>query len=663
MKRTARFVWLLVPLFVVFLSPRLAGAIDWKPVPPEDLALKDNPKQPGADAMILYREVVLDASKVPTNGESDEEYVRIKVFTQAGASQVAHVNLEFVKEYETVPYIAARTIRPDGSIVKFDGQILETTIEKYSGIKVFAKSFTLPDVQPGSIIEYIVQKQMKQGYYLDERVWTVSQPFYTREAHFTYIPYTGFGLNPMYSSYLLASDAVPKQQINGSYIMITHDIPGIVEEPLMPPERAIQARVSFYYQDSGVPAATDSSDHYWNAYAKKWSGSMEHFIDKKSALSSELSKIVSPADSPEIKLRKIYAYVLKIRNLNMEDDKTAKEHKNENLKDNNNVEDVLDHGYAYAYQINDLFIGLARAAGFDATEVRVAARNQDLFLPKRNDVSELSAALVWVHAGSQDYYLDPAARYFPFGMLPWYETETGGIKIDKHGATIVNTHEPSSADTTTERKADLNVAPDGSLSGTLQVNFTGQRAALFREDKRKEDETGRTKDLEDDIRSSLPAGCEFNITKIADWDDVERPIHIEGTLKMSLFSAGAVQRMLMPLEIFQMSQTREFSSEKRSNVVYFHYPYQEKDDITLHLPSVYKVESLPPARNLDLKAVSGSITAESHANTVEIKRQLNVNGIVFSKDDYQTLRKFFGIVRANDNAQMVLQNATSAKNN
>jgi hypothetical protein len=73
----------------------LARAIDWKPVPPEDLALKDNPKQPGADAMIR---------------EPEEEHVRIKVFTQAGVSP-SHVNIEFVKEQESIPYLAA----PDDS--------------------------------------------------------------------------------------------------------------------------------------------------------------------------------------------------------------------------------------------------------------------------------------------------------------------------------------------------------------------------------------------------------------------------------------------------------------------------------------------------------------------------------------------------------------------
>lgn len=662
MNRIARITVLAVIALLTIAFPRTARAIDWQPISPDDLALKDNPKQPGADAMILYRDVVVNASKANTDGDSFEEYVRIKVFTQAGVSE-GHVNIEFVRENETVPYIAGRTIRPDGTIVKFDGQVLETTIEKFSGIKVLAKTFTLPDVQPGSIIEYVYQMQTKPGF-VASRSWRVTKSMYTREAHFTYVPYTGYGsgLRPMYSTYLLPADAALKEQINGSYTMAAHDIPGVVEEPLMPPENAFEARVEFYYQGDG-PAETDPSDRYWGYYAKKWEGDLDHFIDKKNALNSELAKLVGPADSPEVKLRKIYAGVMQIRNLNMEDYKTAKEHKDENLKENNNVEDVLNRGYGYGYQINYLFIGLARAAGFDATEIHVAPRNQELFLPQRNEVFQLRADIVWVHAGTQDYYLDPASRYFPFGLIPWYETETGGVKADKHAGTIVNTPESPSTDATIIRHADLEVSPDSSISGTLQVDYTGQRAALLREEKRKDDDTGRQKELEDEIRSWLPVGSEFSVTKLSNWDDIDQPVHVEGTLKIPSFATGAAQRLLIPLEIFQMPQSKEFASEKRANAVYFHFPYEETDDIKLRLPAGFKVESLPPARKADLKAVAWEIAAEAQGNTVEVKRHLAVNGVLFGKDDYTTLRKFFGIVKTNDNAQMVLQNATSAKNN
>jgi Domain of Unknown Function with PDB structure (DUF3857) len=665
MNRTHRSVLrvALVCLLLFSAARSLPATEGWLPVPPEDLALKDNPKQPGADAMILYRELIDDASKASASGDTVEEYVRIKVFTEEG-TKYGHVEIPFSKSYQNIVYVAGRTIKPDGSVVKFDGQVLETTVEKSSGLKILVKSFTLPDVQPGCIMEYKYQMQGQPGW-VHSQEWIVSQPIYTREAHFVYTPDTGYGndLKPMNRTYWLPRDATLKELVNGSYQMVVHDISGVVEEPLMPPEKTIEARVEFFYQDDSAPLATDPSEHYWNHYGKKLDGELEHFIDKKNVLNEELSKIVSSGDADEVKLRKIYARVQQVRNLNLENEKMKKENKDENLKPNSNVEDVLKHGYAYGTEINYLFVGLARAAGFDATEVYVAPRSVDLFLPSQNNFRQILDEFTWVRAGSKEYYLDPSAGSFPFGLLPWYETETGGIRVDKHGATIVTTPEPLSSDSNLVRTADLEVKDDGSISGTLHLDFQGQRAALLREEKRQEDDAGRTKDLEGDIRRWLPVGSTFEITQLADWDHNDRPIHVEGTLTIPSFGTGAAQRMLLPLEIFEATETASFASEKRYNAVYFHYPYEETDDLKLHMPPGYKAETMPPDRKVNLGAVSYDLsTTAAPDGTVEVKRHLMVNGILFSKDQYPTLRRFFAVVKTNDHAQMVFQNAASAKN-
>ena len=68
-----------------------------------------------------------------------------------------------------------------------------------------------------------------------------------------------------------------------------------------------------------------------------------------------------------------------MRDLNMEIAKSEKEQKAENLRKNSNVEDMLHHGYGNGLEMNYLFIGLARAAGFEASDVRVAPRNVIIF--------------------------------------------------------------------------------------------------------------------------------------------------------------------------------------------------------------------------------------------------------------------------------------------
>lgn len=86
MRKYLRFL-LFLPLFVCFLAlakpVRVSAGDDWQPISPDDLALKDNPKSPGADAMILYRE-----SSIDENSATISEYTRIKIFTKAGGDKI-----------------------------------------------------------------------------------------------------------------------------------------------------------------------------------------------------------------------------------------------------------------------------------------------------------------------------------------------------------------------------------------------------------------------------------------------------------------------------------------------------------------------------------------------------------------------------------------------
>lgn len=655
---------LLSALIVVVRTIPASATVGWLPVSPDDLALKDNPKEPGADAMILYRESLVDARTANTSGDSIQEYVRIKIFTQAGTKQ-GHITISYNKARESIPSVTGRTILPDGTIKNFDGKVMDSMIVKAGGVNYFAKTFTLPDVQPGCIIEYKYDRQSDPGWVHDES-WVLSSDLYTREAHFTYYPNDQFGENGIsarYRSYLLPKDAQLKLSTDGSYQMEVRDIPAVVDEPLMPPKQAIEPTVEFYYVEPSDPDPGQSKEKYWGSFAKKWNGEIEHFNGKKDALNQALAKIISPSDSPEAKLRKIYDRTLQIRNLSMEDYKSKTETKAEELKPDNNVAEALERGYATGHQVNLAFIGLARAAGFEATELYLAPRNDSVFIPDRNDASEIQADIVWVKSGSQEYYLDPSARYYPFGVLPWYETEAGGVRVDGHTATFVNTPNPQSSQATIVRTAGLTVNPDGSVTGNVQIDFTGLEGAMERENNRKEDETGRTKNLEDEIKSWLPVGALCNITKIANWDDIEQPLHIEATLKMPTYGSTAGRNFLMPLDIFQATQAGDFSKQSRHNAIYFSYPYEEIDDVTLHAPAGYDVGGLPKPQKFDLGAALYEISAVGNGNTVQVKRHLAIKGILFAQASYPTFRAFFGAARNSDDAQMVLEYKQSGQLN
>lgn len=659
MNRTQRFLScmaVLVALLSIFGLRASRAADDWLPIPPADLALKDNPKSPGAHAMILYRE-----SDVDSKESWVKEYIRVKIFTQEGTSE-GNVEIPFLKGNVDIRDLRGRTIQPDGTVTKFDGKVFEKVVVKASGFKFLAKTFTMPDVHPGSIIEYKYRGQSDPNYLYNEK-WTVSGELYTRDARFSFKPYTGPGsVSFVYRQFGLSNDALPQLQKDGSYLMDIHDIPGIEEEGYMLPARVLETRVEFYYRNPDDPP-TETVDHYWNRLGKKLSDELDRFVNKKDALANDLRGTIAPNDPPEVKLQKIYDRVQRLRNLSFEDSKSAKEQKQEQLKSNSNVDDVLKHGYGHAREINYTFVGLVRAAGFEATEIFVAPRNNNLFLPQMKDSGELGADIVWARVGTKEYYLDPSAADFPFGIIPWYETGTDGMRVSKQGGEMMKTPAPSVSDANITRQADLEVNEDGLASGKLEVNFTGQSGALWREENRKADETGRRKTMEDRIKGWLPPGSSFELASLTNWDKNSLPLHADGTVKIPNLGIITGRRMLLPADVFRSTETKAFQSAKRVNRIYFPYPYEMTDNVILHAAAGYRIETVPNANQVKPGVFAYEISATQHGNSVEVKRHLVVGGIIFPVTSYPGLRHFFNSVETNDDAQIVFQTSESAKNN
>jgi len=82
-------------------------------------------------------------------------YVRIKILTEAGR-RYADVELPYdrARARLNIDSISGRTVHSDGTVIPFEGKTFQKTIEKGKGTKLLVKAFTLPDVQPGIIVDY-----------------------------------------------------------------------------------------------------------------------------------------------------------------------------------------------------------------------------------------------------------------------------------------------------------------------------------------------------------------------------------------------------------------------------------------------------------------------------------------------------------------------------
>src|ERR1700680_81417 len=217
-----------------------------QPVSPEELKITSEPQAPGAPAIILYRQVDRDDN---ARTPHEDNYFRIKVLTEEGR-KYADIEIPFFKQNQDIVHIRARTIKPDGAIVNFDGQVFEKSLVKSRGVKYLAKTFTLPDVQVGGIIEYSYTIDMKENFIYDSH-WILSNELFTKSARFSLKPYitNSATMNLRWSWQGLQRGSEPKQDFDRYHTvrMEVSNIAAFQTEDFMPPENELKSRVDFIY--------------------------------------------------------------------------------------------------------------------------------------------------------------------------------------------------------------------------------------------------------------------------------------------------------------------------------------------------------------------------------------------------------------------------------
>ncbi len=617
----------------------------------EELQMTNDPQAPGAPAIILYRQVDRDDTGLTAH---EDDYFRIKILTEEGRKH-ADIEIPFFKaDGNNIANVRARTIRPDGSIVNFDGKVYEKSIAKAQGLKYLAKTFTLPDVQIGSIIEYYYTLDLSEHYVFDSH-WILSDELFTKHAKFSLKPYTSdySNISVRWSWQGLPPGAAqPKEGPDRIVRLEVSNIPAFHTEDYMPPENELKARVDFTYSDS---AFEKDPAQFWKKTGKKLNDKLESFVNRRQAMADAVAQIVSPGDPQEVKLQKIYARVQQMRNTSYEVRKTEQEKKREKEKEASNVEELWKRGYGSGTDLTWLFLGLARAAGFEAYGVMVSDRSRYFFSPSLMDDKKLNTNVVLVKLGNKEVYCDPGAAFTPYGMLEWQETGVRGLRLDKDGGAWIETPIPDSSASRVDRKAEMTLSDIGDLEGKLTITFTGLEAMRRRLEERNEDETARKKFLEDQAKEYIPAASEVELKDKPDWGGSSTPLVAEYTLKIPGWGASAGRRVLLPVGLFSATEKHVFDHAERVHPIYFEFSSEKTDDVNIQLPAGWQVGSLPDEQNTENNVLAYQMKAENNKRSVHLARRLRVAIIIVDVNAYPTLRSFFQFVRKGDEQQIVLQ--------
>ncbi len=309
-----------------------------------------------------------------------------------------------------------------------------------------AKVFSMPDVEPGSIIEYRYKLRYNDDYYIPPD-WYIQSKLFTRKAHYSWRPTN----KPLMSGgdraqltaaiswtpILPAGTELKQSRFPGTdalfFELDVHDILPAPEEDFMPPVASLSYRVLFYY------SAYRTGEEYWKNEGKYWSKQRDKFIGPGSAVTAAVHDLIAPADTQDQKLRKIYAAVMQLENTDFTREHSSAEEKAEGFKDVHNTDDIWKRKRGSDDQLAELFVAMARAAGMKAYLAAVTDRDRSIFLTAYPSFSQFDDYLAIVNVDGKEQFFDPGARYCPYQHLVWKHTQVGGIRQIEGGSAFVNT--------------------------------------------------------------------------------------------------------------------------------------------------------------------------------------------------------------------------------
>ena len=626
----------------------LADGEDWRPIDPADLALKAPIVDPDADAEAIFWDV-----RVDDGGENDlvlSHYIRIKIFTERGREKDSKIDIPYLTGTK-IKDVAARTIKPDGSIVELAKEdVVEKTVVKVSGVKLRTKSFAFPSIEPGAIIEYkwkeVISDASANNMRLD----------FQREIPVQAITYH---IKPSGSSW--SFDVRPfnmprpefQKEKNGFHTTTVTKMPAFREEPLMPPEDNVRSWAMIKYQNlltllAGYAVMAHEVQTWSQPYLK-----VDDEIKRKSA------EIIAGAATPEDQLERIFTFCrTNIKNTSDQSSGFTRE-EIKKLKENKKSADTLKRGVGPGIDINLLFGALANAAGFDAHLALAPDRGKRFF--DRNVVvpGALRPANIAVRFGETWKFYDPGFHYVTPGMLRWQEEGVDALIVGQPSIWVMTPVSPPEKSKET-RVATLRLDENGTLEGDVSIEYAGhltvERKMLNDDDSPQQ----REENLKEMMKKRLSTAELTNIV-IENVTDSLKPFRYKYHVRVPEYAQRTGKLLFLQPAFFQKGIGALFASSARLYQIYFHFPWSEEDKVTISLPKGYVLE------NAD---APGPITAGGICR-YEVKMQLVKDepaliynrSFFFGRQDvplfaaelYPQLKQLFDAVNKSDNHTIALK--------
>lgn len=650
-------------LLIVIMSGVPALSSEWEPVTDAEKSLKENALDPGAGALVLFKRGKIEVEDRGKSGRTKiETYVRIKILNESGR-EFANISIETDKSQRT-DIVRGRTILPSGQVVPLDpSRVFRSQVYASGKQAAFFKTvFTVPDVEPGAIIEFQTEEQVDSFFI---RPWIFDYPgLATLEST---LSVTVLSERLQLQSHLVNTTRNKIEEVSGEprvddrgklqkYQAKNYKAVNILpvrEEPFAPPFRDQTLTILFapvsdttagfgYYYERSLIDSWDSVGRvvwYMCAAASK----------KGKAAKNKAHELADHIPDEGAKLEAIYQFV----------QQNISSSGLQGVLVNRGADEVLASRHGDPDEINALFLTMLEEVKIKAHPLLLAARNWQSVVKAFPNFSQFSRIIAVVEVNGVSRVADPADPAAPFGEVPWYEQGIFALLVRQDnqknvtaawGSTPIGSPEHNA----TEHKLTSEILPDWNVRTEFQANFRGapaveKRRVLLEENREKINDI-----LVEFFGMGLP-GVEVTDIQHPDFRIPLQQLSVKALVKhQSMEEAGPGQHLVNPW-IADRFETPMFKATERYAAVLFPYTEARSSTSVWRLPASIGAEQLPKEVHLSSDLAEFSHSCAQESETVTCNRKFTLKKLVLqTAEEYHDAKALFEQIARADQEVMVL---------
>lgn len=633
---------LIFSLFLVFFfcahNGDWAKRLDWREF---DLAsLPGENDFPDASAIIILDEgkmQIIGASELPMS--LFERHRIVKILNLRGQR---HANIAIPYNPQSqVENIQARTISPQGEIkVLNKKQIYDVNLYPsfifYSDQR--AKLFTLPAIEPGSVIEYRYQMRINGRSIWPS--WNFQDFEPTLKSQFTLIAPSEWEVK--YKIYNTELEPVINKAPSGfksSYTWQAKQTSALQPEFGMPSVNECVVRLEI------APLGMKN----WDDVAQWYYELSEPQIKAGKTVEELASALTEGVNNDEQKLKNIYEWVRdQVRYIAVQIGIGGYQP--------HPSEEILINRYGDCKDMTTLLCSLAREVGIEAYEVLVSTWQNgkpDTSLPSPFQFNHAIAYCPTI--GDRSIWMDATEKGCPFGDLPWYDQGLPVLVVGKGGkAKIITTPSIPAENNRTLFDWQVECQTTGAAAISGKTQFSGALATEMREGLYYASQTECRQWLETFLAVRCP-GAKLDTFQISGLQPAADPLTIRYYFHTNTFALSNAGRMsFCPGQIMAFDLPDYFRSSHREHPIQFRFGVYNELNLVVNLSDTQEV--ILPARSDSLVSRFGSACwiYALDGNHLHIQSMCRLNGEPVKPEQYLEFQNFLDGIKANDLREIVL---------